>query len=151
MNSKTPALATPLIRVILRLWCHECTRVFSDRLIGEDELWFSSTLRSIALEHFCKTSLESPEEGINSHCALIGQYHEKNHSSTFNLNRISFENKPSRQFQFLNIFFCSRDIHLLKQANENETKNISQKASKIHPIFAEYAPTLHYYVHVKFE
>jgi hypothetical protein len=63
INSKTPALATPLIRVILRLWCHECTRVFSDRLIGEDKLWFSSTLHSVALEHFCETSLDSSSEG----------------------------------------------------------------------------------------
>ena len=68
VNSKTPALTTPLIRVIIRLWCHECTRVFSDRLIAEDELWFSSTLRSIALQHFCKTSQDLPDEGINCNC-----------------------------------------------------------------------------------
>ena len=64
ISSKTPALTTPLIRVILRLWCHECSRVFSDRLIDKDEVWFSSTLHSVALENFCKTSLDSTEEGI---------------------------------------------------------------------------------------
>ena len=42
-------------------------------------------------------------------------YHEKNHSSTFKFNQISFENKPSRRFQFLNILSCSRDIHLLNR------------------------------------
>ena len=41
---------------------------------------------------------------------------EKNHSSTINLNEISFENKP-RGLQFLNILSCSQDIHFLKQAN----------------------------------
>ncbi|XP_028405416.1 dynein heavy chain domain-containing protein 1-like isoform X2 [Dendronephthya gigantea] len=65
INAETPALTTPLIRVILRLWCHECTRVFSDRLIGEDQLWFSTTLRIVALQHFCEGSEDSPEEGTD--------------------------------------------------------------------------------------
>ena len=30
------------------------------------------------------------------------------------------------------------------------TKNIYQKAGKIHPIFHKYAPSLHYYIPVKF-
>ena len=42
---------------------------------------------------------------------------KKNHLSTFTLNQISFENKPSRRFQFLNILSGSPDIHLLKMAN----------------------------------
>ena len=37
----------------------------------------------------------------------------KNHSSTFNFNQISFENKPSRRFQFLNMLSSSQDIHLM--------------------------------------
>ena len=49
--------------------------------------------------------------------SLKGQYHEKINPSTFSLNQISFENKPTRRFEFLNVLSCSRDIHLLKQAN----------------------------------
>ena len=46
-----------------------------------------------------------------------GQYHEKNHSSTFNLSQRLLEGKTSRRFWFLDIFSCSRDIHLLKRVN----------------------------------
>lgn len=63
VSSKTPAVLTPMIRVLLRLWCHECARVFSDRLIGEDKLWFSSTLHKVAVQHFCETSADSDEQG----------------------------------------------------------------------------------------
>ena len=48
---------------------------------------------------------------------LKGQYHEKSRWPTFNQNQILFENKPSKRIQFLNILSCSRDIHLIKQAN----------------------------------
>ena len=30
----------PMMRVIARLWCHECTRVFGDRIINEDGEFF---------------------------------------------------------------------------------------------------------------
>lgn len=63
MTSNTPAFTTPLIRTIIRLWCHECSRVFADRMIGEHELWFSTTLRGVALENFCERLQHSPDEG----------------------------------------------------------------------------------------
>ena len=84
VNSKTPALTTPLIRVILRLWCHECTRVFSDRLIGEDGLWFSSALHNVALEHFCKTSPDLPEEGTVIYLFIIKSGDRGNMPEAFN-------------------------------------------------------------------
>ena len=56
----------------------------------------------------------------------MGKYHEKNHSSTLNFNQRLFEEKPSRRF----------DVIYSHIRNEiYETKNISQKAGKIHPIF----------------
>lgn len=63
MNCKTPAVLAPMIRVLLRLWCHECSRVFSDRLTGEDKLWFSSTLHKTAIQQFCETSLDVDDKG----------------------------------------------------------------------------------------
>ena len=49
---------------------------------------------------------------------LKEHYHEKNHSSTFNLNQRLFTGKPPRLAgQFLDIFSFSRDTHLLKCTN----------------------------------
>lgn len=40
-------------RDLVRIWLHECMRVFSDRLINdEDRSWFDSLLRSKCKEHF---------------------------------------------------------------------------------------------------
>lgn len=51
---RTPASVSPLIRTIIRLWCHEVCRSFYDRLIeGKDKSLFSSTLHSIIMQHFC--------------------------------------------------------------------------------------------------
>ena len=47
-------------------------------------------------------------------------HHEKkSFASTFHAQSNKFENKPSRRLQFLNILSCSRDIHILEQANES--------------------------------
>ena len=56
---RTPATVSPLIRTIIRLWCHEVCRSFYDRLTSEkDKSLFSSTLNHIVAEHFCVKSEE---------------------------------------------------------------------------------------------
>lgn len=54
-ESKTPAALSPMIRSILRLWCHESSRTYSDRLfIEEQRYWFSSLLHDSVEEFFCR-------------------------------------------------------------------------------------------------
>jgi len=51
----TPALLSPIIRSLFRLWCHENTRTYCDRLINDDQrYWFSSALHDVVMEHFCQ-------------------------------------------------------------------------------------------------
>jgi dynein heavy chain len=41
--------------MLTRLWLHECTRIFRDRLTDEpDRLWFDNNLKTMVLEHFKK-------------------------------------------------------------------------------------------------
>jgi len=41
--------------MMLRLWCHECFRVFRDRLINEeDQKWFNDKLVTVLVQHFEK-------------------------------------------------------------------------------------------------
>ena len=48
-----------MIRSLLRLWCHESTRTYSDRLLTEEQrYWFSSLLHETVEEFFCR---ESPD------------------------------------------------------------------------------------------
>ncbi len=35
-SSQISGAGAPMMRVIARLWCHECTRVFGDRLLSDD-------------------------------------------------------------------------------------------------------------------
>ena len=80
--------------------------------------------------------------------------------------KLSFENEPSRRFQafeYLGVFsryssFKTGKLKLIFDVTYSrirneiyETKNISQKLVKFIQFFHEYAPTLHYYICVKFE
>ncbi|XP_048242736.1 dynein heavy chain domain-containing protein 1-like [Haliotis rufescens] len=59
--------AAPMMKVITQLWCHECCRTFSDRLISsEDQLWFSRTLEEAVVKHFC-----SPRDSPATEMAAI--------------------------------------------------------------------------------
>ena len=63
MSAKTPAALSPMIRSLLRLWCHESTRTYSDRLLTEDQrYWFSSLLHETVEEIFCKTASDLGSE-----------------------------------------------------------------------------------------
>lgn len=63
MSANTPAALSPMIRSLLRLWCHESTRTYSDRLFSEEQrLWFSSLLHETVEEFFCTESSEADME-----------------------------------------------------------------------------------------
>lgn len=60
---KTPAALSPMIRSILRLWCHESCRTYSDRLFTEEQrYWFSSLLHDSVEEFFCRDNSEQGSE-----------------------------------------------------------------------------------------
>jgi len=43
----------PETDALVRLWCHECARVFQDRLVDmQDKKWFTEVTRQILVEHF---------------------------------------------------------------------------------------------------
>lgn len=57
---KTPAVISPLIRSVVRLWCHETLRTYSDRLLTEQQkYWFATLLNDQVEECFCTGSPES--------------------------------------------------------------------------------------------
>ena len=59
LSTKTPAALSPMIRSLLRLWCHESSRTYSDRLFTEEQrYWFSSLLHETVEECFCRDNTE---------------------------------------------------------------------------------------------
>ena len=59
LSANTPAVLSPMIRSLLRLWCHESTRTYSDRLLTEQQRhWFSSLLHETVEEFFCRDNSE---------------------------------------------------------------------------------------------
>ncbi|EDV26240.1 uncharacterized protein TRIADDRAFT_54030 [Trichoplax adhaerens] len=55
----------PVIRTTIRLWCHEVSREFSDRLTNEnDQHLYEEELRQIVIKHFC--SRRSPTTNLPS-------------------------------------------------------------------------------------
>ncbi|VEN54841.1 unnamed protein product, partial [Callosobruchus maculatus] len=56
---------------MLRLWYHECCRVFQDRLVNdEDREWFDSLLRT-KIEEYYGTN---PKEALGSEAILFGDF-----------------------------------------------------------------------------
>ena len=56
---------------LLRLWCHECSRVFEDRLVNtEDREWFQTLLR----KHMASDFNENPENVLGSGPLLYGDF-----------------------------------------------------------------------------
>ncbi|KAJ8024414.1 hypothetical protein HOLleu_34317 [Holothuria leucospilota] len=53
-GSQQLMVAPLMMRNVVRLWCHEVTRTYSDRIISEaDKDWFSETLEETVKHHFC--------------------------------------------------------------------------------------------------
>lgn len=56
---------------LLRLWCHECSRVFEDRLVSkEDRDWFQALLR----KHMESDFGENPAEVLGTGPLLYGDF-----------------------------------------------------------------------------
>ena len=63
---KNPAAISPLIRSLVRLWCHENTRVIGDRLLTEEQrFWFASVLHEQVEEYFCKNNYGRQEIDVD--------------------------------------------------------------------------------------
>ncbi|ESP00380.1 hypothetical protein LOTGIDRAFT_173233 [Lottia gigantea] len=61
--------AAPMMKVIAQLWCHECLRIFSDRLISdEDQSWFIKMLEDTAIKQFC-----SPRDELKLEMSAISE------------------------------------------------------------------------------
>ncbi|XP_022079964.1 dynein heavy chain domain-containing protein 1-like [Acanthaster planci] len=59
-NGQAVNAAPPMMRTVVRLWCHEATRTYYDRVVSkEDESWFSKLLEQIVERRFC-TGEEKP-------------------------------------------------------------------------------------------
>ncbi|XP_072179432.1 dynein heavy chain domain-containing protein 1-like [Diadema setosum] len=44
----------PMMRTVVRLWCHEVCRTYYDRIVAhEDQAWFRRTLEEVVDAHFC--------------------------------------------------------------------------------------------------
>lgn len=55
-----------MIRSILRLWCHESSRTYSDRLFTEEQrYWFSSLLHESVEEFFCRDNSVQGSEMVS--------------------------------------------------------------------------------------
>ncbi|XP_073235787.1 dynein heavy chain domain-containing protein 1-like [Porites lutea] len=74
LSANTPAVLSPMIRSLLRLWCHESTRTYSDRLLTEQQRhWFSSLLHETVEEFFCRDNSEVNSEMFSVEQAEIQQ------------------------------------------------------------------------------
>ena len=63
LSANTSAVLSPMTRSLLRLWCHESTRTYSDRLLTEQQRhWFSSLLHETVEEFFCRDISEVNSE-----------------------------------------------------------------------------------------
>ena len=44
----------PMMKTVVRLWLHECCRVFQDKLSNfSDKNWFAKALQDALRKHFC--------------------------------------------------------------------------------------------------
>eukprot|EP00794_Sanderia_malayensis_P003656 gene3656-4173_t len=94
----TPAAVSPLIRVIMRLWCHEVCRSFYDRIIDkEDKQWFSSALNKTVDVSFCGNVGE--KTAVSHGPAIILK--ESSMEKKANKNRVKFKDiETSRQLDY---------------------------------------------------
>ncbi|XP_060599368.1 dynein heavy chain domain-containing protein 1-like [Ruditapes philippinarum] len=68
-QTEEKAGSPPMMKVIAQLWCHECTRTFSDRLVNdEDTQWFGRILEEIMVKQFC-----SPRDDPKTEMAAISE------------------------------------------------------------------------------
>lgn len=71
------------IRAILRLWCHEVTRVYADRLDdSQDKLWFLKLLETIAKCCFCGIHPQSTTAQVTGSRPVRGRMSNQSSSIT---------------------------------------------------------------------
>jgi dynein heavy chain len=57
---QAPPMNVPAVNSYIRLWAHECARVFQDRLVSdEDRLWFTNAISSQVAKHFSGASWDA--------------------------------------------------------------------------------------------
>ena len=66
------------LRMLIRLWCHESTRVFLDRIVDSKErMWFLKLLETCVKYCFCGVTFQGSKvdsQPFGSHTASYGQY-----------------------------------------------------------------------------
>ena len=68
-----------MTRMVIRLWCHESTRIYLDRTVdSKDRIWFLKLLEACIKYAFCGMDFkdaqsESPQKQLGGHTATQGQ------------------------------------------------------------------------------
>ncbi|XP_070566099.1 dynein heavy chain domain-containing protein 1-like isoform X2 [Ptychodera flava] len=82
------AVSPPMMRVVVRLWCHEVTRTYFDRLITEEDRgWFTRQLHETVEKHFC-----TGRDNFGQEMETIQEIHEQAESES----EASFLKTPER-------------------------------------------------------
>ena len=66
------------LRMLIRLWCHESTRVYTDRMVdSKDRMWFLKLLETCMKYCFCGVDLQvpshTPVQPPAGHTATLGE------------------------------------------------------------------------------
>ena len=105
----TPATVSPLIRVIIRLWCHEVARTFYDRIIDSaDRQWFAATLQATVVANFCREVEDKPTLSNGQEISAKGILSSISNIKVKKKQRHATNEKPN---MYLNIFNKS-NLHI---------------------------------------
>lgn len=67
------AEAISTLRMIIRLWCHETTRIYLDRVVdSKDHIWFTKLLQVCIRYCFCGDDLQSTTKSLSQQKQLGG-------------------------------------------------------------------------------
>lgn len=59
--------ATSVLRSLFRLWCHECSRVYTDRCTDtKDRIWFTKVLETCMKYCYCGAEFDTKKERVNN-------------------------------------------------------------------------------------
>ncbi|KAK7008742.1 dynein heavy chain domain-containing protein 1, partial [Biomphalaria glabrata] len=87
--------SAPMMKVIAQLWCHEVSRNFGDRLINCDDLsWFSQTVETLVVRHFCSPNLKYNQENIIEEKAEESSFNTDDTTSQQNMTGNTREDNP---------------------------------------------------------
>ncbi|XP_077979356.1 dynein heavy chain domain-containing protein 1-like [Glandiceps talaboti] len=87
----TAMVTPPMMRVVIRLWCHEVTRTYYDRLLtDEDQGWFTRQLHDVVEKHFC-----TGRDGLGQEMETIQEIHEQTETES-DIDRLRIPQKPGK-------------------------------------------------------